>query len=276
MDPNQQNPNSNPEPSQPPQNTPSTPPFQQSPPPVTDDSNGIAIAGLILAFLIPLIGLILSIIGLVKAKHRNGKNQGVAIAGIVLSIIFTIIGGSLLIVAYTGIMNRSQQTGTTQTNTSQTSPDGTNTKAELGSIYHDTSGHYSLKLPKDWVITQAPGSHDTYAIAPAKSNDSDSRINIYFNKLFQGESLATITKSELAYIKINKGTVTSQKNVTINGATGHEIIARENDGANTSEDYVVILVKADSVYKLTYQTPPTYSATNLPLFKASAESFTAK
>lgn len=56
-------------------------------------TNGFAVAGLILAFFSPLLGLIFSCIGLSKAREY-GSGKGLAIAGIVvsiLSIIFSII-----------------------------------------------------------------------------------------------------------------------------------------------------------------------------------------
>ena len=56
-----------------------------------EDSNTIAIIGLILAFIIPLAGFICSIIGLSKAKKLDGKNRGVAMAGLIISILLPII-----------------------------------------------------------------------------------------------------------------------------------------------------------------------------------------
>ena len=52
------------------------------------ESNGLAIAGFILAFFFPLVGLILSIIGYSKAKEMNNSGKGLALAGIILSSIF--------------------------------------------------------------------------------------------------------------------------------------------------------------------------------------------
>lgn len=55
-------------------------------------SNGMAIAGFVLAFLFALLGLIFSIIGLNKAKELNGSGQGLATAGIIISIINMVLG----------------------------------------------------------------------------------------------------------------------------------------------------------------------------------------
>lgn len=59
--------------------------------PVQTESNGFAIAGLICAFFIPLLGLIFGCVGLSKSKQMNGNGRGVAIAAIVVSIIFMVL-----------------------------------------------------------------------------------------------------------------------------------------------------------------------------------------
>ena len=72
--------------------------------------NGCAIAGFILSFipLLNVIGLILSAVGISKAKKLGGRGKGLAIAGLVISIlmivivlvaavIFAIIGGASLV-----------------------------------------------------------------------------------------------------------------------------------------------------------------------------------
>lgn len=57
-------------------------------------TNGLAIAGVILPFVMPqfsIMGLILSIIGLVKSREMSGSGKGIAIAGIIVSIIVMIV-----------------------------------------------------------------------------------------------------------------------------------------------------------------------------------------
>ncbi|GAB2455939.1 hypothetical protein HD599_003173 [Conyzicola lurida] len=58
---------------------------------------GITIAGVVFAFLFPLLGLILSIVGLVQARGAGQKN-GLAIAGIIISIVWPILVGILIAV----------------------------------------------------------------------------------------------------------------------------------------------------------------------------------
>lgn len=64
---------------------------------VKDESNGMAIAGFVCSFFIPLLGVIFSIIGLNKSESLNGKGHGLAVSGIVISIIRFVI--ALLIIS---------------------------------------------------------------------------------------------------------------------------------------------------------------------------------
>ena len=60
------------------------------PAPPVGPTNNMAWWGFILSFLIPIVGLILSIIGLRNAPRFNGNGRGIAIAGIVISILMFI------------------------------------------------------------------------------------------------------------------------------------------------------------------------------------------
>ena len=55
------------------------------------EKNDMAIAAFILAFLLPPLGLIFSIIALLIADKRNGKGEGLSIAGLAISIVICII-----------------------------------------------------------------------------------------------------------------------------------------------------------------------------------------
>lgn len=72
----------------------------QNQPTQTNKTNGFAIAGFILAFFGGILGLIFSIIGLVKARNE-GSPKGLAIAGIIISIIAFIV----YIVIYSSMMD---------------------------------------------------------------------------------------------------------------------------------------------------------------------------
>jgi uncharacterized membrane protein len=59
----------------------------------TGKTNTLAIVGLILSFLVPIVGLVLGIIALNQLKNNPGEEgRGLAIAAIVISSIFMLIG----------------------------------------------------------------------------------------------------------------------------------------------------------------------------------------
>ena len=50
-------------------------------------TNGLAIAGFVCSFVAQIVGLVLSIIGLVQIKKSGEKGRGLAIAGIIISAV---------------------------------------------------------------------------------------------------------------------------------------------------------------------------------------------
>lgn len=74
-------------------------------------SNGMAIAGFILSFFIPLLGLIFSIIGLKRSKEAN-NGKGLSTAGIIIScitMVITIIMGIISFSAVSDTIDKAQQ-----------------------------------------------------------------------------------------------------------------------------------------------------------------------
>ena len=74
-------------------------------------SNGMAIAGFVLSFFIPLIGLIFSIIGLKRSKETN-NGKGLSTAGIIIScitMVITIIMGIISFSAVSDTVNKAQR-----------------------------------------------------------------------------------------------------------------------------------------------------------------------
>ena len=65
-------------------------------------SNGFAVAGFILSFFVPLLGLIFSAIGIGKANQLNGKGRGLAIWGLVLSILSMVVAIIVYVVVFAG------------------------------------------------------------------------------------------------------------------------------------------------------------------------------
>lgn len=64
-----------------------------------DRWNGLCIAGFILAFIIPPVGLVLSIIALVQINRTREKSKGLTIAGIVISALGTLCFVAVIAVA---------------------------------------------------------------------------------------------------------------------------------------------------------------------------------
>lgn len=77
-------------------------------------TNGMAITGFVLAFFLPLIGLILSIVGLSQLKKKNQSGKGLAIAGIVISsvmmLLFIPIMLLLVVASFTDIQQKARDT----------------------------------------------------------------------------------------------------------------------------------------------------------------------
>ena len=74
-------------------------------------SNGMAIAGFILSFFIPLLGLIFSILGLKRSKETN-NGKGLSTAGIIIScitMVITLIIGIICFSAVSDTIDKAQQ-----------------------------------------------------------------------------------------------------------------------------------------------------------------------
>lgn len=72
-------------------NQPATQTTTSQPMPTSGKTNTMAVIALILAFFIPLIGLILGIVAISQIKKRNEGGKGLAIASIVVSIVIMVM-----------------------------------------------------------------------------------------------------------------------------------------------------------------------------------------
>ena len=74
-------------------------------------SNGMAIAGFVLSFFIPFLGLIFSILGLKRSKETN-NGKGLSTAGIIIScitMVITLIIGIISFSAVSDTIDKAQQ-----------------------------------------------------------------------------------------------------------------------------------------------------------------------
>jgi hypothetical protein len=74
-------------------------------------TNGLAIAAIILAFLFPIVGLILGIVALAQIKKNNEGGKGLAIASIIISIVITLVGIMAIFAAFFAAANLAKQSG---------------------------------------------------------------------------------------------------------------------------------------------------------------------
>ena len=81
-------------------------------PPQKKGENGMAIAGLVLAFFFPLVGLILSCLGLKQSKTMDDEGKGISIAGIVISSIGLVVCLALVIYAIIAVAMAATLAGT--------------------------------------------------------------------------------------------------------------------------------------------------------------------
>ena len=76
------------------------PPYGQPYYPAAPESNGLAIAALILAFVEPIIGIILGAVGL--SKLHEPKNRSMCKAGLIISIVRIVLAVILFTLAFVG------------------------------------------------------------------------------------------------------------------------------------------------------------------------------
>lgn len=72
-----------------------------------------AVLGLVFAFLLPVVGLILSIIGITKTGAGKAKGRGLAVAGLIISILGTLFWSFVIIAALAGIGAAVEEAGDT-------------------------------------------------------------------------------------------------------------------------------------------------------------------
>jgi hypothetical protein len=139
-----------------------------------DPGKGLGIAGFILAFFFPFIGIILSIVGYVKSKRAGFKN-GLALAGIILNSVFLVLGTVILalvtMVAYAGIQQRAN------TASAATTASGV---VKMAEVYNAENGEYNgesvtARYPKAYADIAATVQNTTLATsamtgAPADAN----------------------------------------------------------------------------------------------------------
>lgn len=122
----------------------------------TTADNGLAIAGFVLAFVLPLLGLIFSIVGLRRAEEIGGQGRGLAVAGIVIGAVFSILAllWLLALVVLVGPLS------------SQESPEIVRRNFILKTFNADTADRSVLVASGD--LTNLPGADTQLRYQPAQ------------------------------------------------------------------------------------------------------------
>src|SRR5215469_7507977 len=192
-------------PAQPPSDQPygSPPPYGGAPydtggyyPPPPKQGNGFAIAGIILAILLPLFGLIFSIIGLVKSKARAGAGKTLSIVGIVVSVILMAGGAALIVVASTstaadpGCISAEsaarQMTNTLHADESAMSSDQSNASAERTDIQKFVTDMSTLQAK--WTAAEGQAQHQSVKAQIAAVISDMSTFNTSLQAVAQGNA----------------------------------------------------------------------------------------
>ncbi|MFC3687491.1 hypothetical protein [Aquipuribacter hungaricus] len=73
----------------------------------------VSVVGLVLAFLLAPVGLVLSIVGLVRTAGGKRKGRGLAVAGLVVSVLLTVLGTVAVVAAVNAVREATDDLGTT-------------------------------------------------------------------------------------------------------------------------------------------------------------------
>ncbi|HMS23898.1 MAG TPA: DUF4190 domain-containing protein [Candidatus Saccharibacteria bacterium] len=130
-------------------------------------TNALAVIGLVSAFFVPLVGLVLSIIGLVQVNKKKEKGKGLAIAGIVSSVVVGLLQILTLVLIISAVSN---------------------SKVELVTYANNDIG-YSVKYPKGWEKTV---------------NDTAESKEVVFKKSL-GETGKVYGQVDVGYIPVPEG-----------------------------------------------------------------------
>ena len=206
----------------------------------TQKTNVMAIVGFIFAFLLPLVGFILSIIGLVQINKKGQKGKGLAIAGIIVSVFVAIFHAIITAIIIAAIV--SSNSITLQT-------------------YNNTDVGYSVKYPQDWEISQQNVDGAKSVVFKDSYKETGKVYGqeevVYIAAPPNGYSSDVLTAIADSLKKDNPNTnVVYQSRDTKNGLqTETLIVTYDGQNGKIKAKHTIILNKDNSVYTITTQTP---------------------
>lgn len=203
-------------------------------------TNTLSIVGLISAFFIPLVGLILSIIGVSQASKRNEKGKGLAIAGIVISILNGLLQLIFLFIIIAAVQNADIKLDT----------------------YSNTNPSYTIQYPKGWTkeVENQDGAQGYIFKDELKNNTGkvygQSEI-IYLPPPANGYSKDVLNAiRDSIKEKYNGSTIVYESRETFKGLDALKfIIVYNGENGKIKAKVTVILNKDNSVYTIVTQSP---------------------
>ena len=158
--------------------------------PATEEGNGLALAGLILALFPPtsLLGLIFSILGLKKAKRLGGKNHGLALAGLIVSVVSMIaFVGLILPLVFISAPALQRNTRNTDRRT-----DVQAIRAQLNTVAQNSDGNYPTPAEFDSEVLKklSQAFYDDYD-AETSLVETSSEFKIYYVVLESADDVET-------------------------------------------------------------------------------------
>lgn len=183
-------------------------------------TNGLAIAALILAFLFPIVGLILGIVALTQIKKTNEGGKGLAIASIIISIVITVAGILAVFAAFFAAANLAKQNGVNydagKGTVSVTDKEG-NTGSFGNSVSLPSGFPSDVPIYKPSTIRLAVKSKDNAYNVTFTSKDSPETINQWYESELskQGWSSANSSSIDLGVGKTQSFTKGDQQLVYV-------------------------------------------------------------
>lgn len=183
-------------------------------------TNGLAIAALILAFLFPIVGLILGIVALTQIKKSNEGGRGLAVASIVISIIMMVMAVLIVFVTFLAVGNLAKQSGVNydagKGTVSVTDKEG-NTGSFGNSVSLPSGFPSDVPIYKPSTIRLAVKSKDNAYNVTFTSKDSPESINQWYESELskQGWSSANSSSIDLGVGKTQSFTKGDQQLVYV-------------------------------------------------------------
>lgn len=164
---------------------PPVPPVQQpqipEQPPISEDpGKTLGIVGLILAFILPLFGLIISLVARSKSKKAGHKNV-LALIGIIVSIVLMALALLLVGLSFTSSDSNQKSNTTSSISSEPADQDDLDNLAIAIDAYYDKKGGYpptldDLRSEKDFDEGLLNGKRYDYTVSPSgcKANSCSS------------------------------------------------------------------------------------------------------